>query len=434
MATIHGSKGATAKSVSAPETSSSVTIIHGPAAPPHSEPAPPPKSEPARPKQRWLSTLLILAVIGGGVAVGYPWIKPYLAFKQPLPPPPPRVTPVVTSKVERRDMDLYLNGLGTVTSFKTVTVRSRVDGEIMKVAFTEGQMVHEGDLLAQVDSRPYRVRLSEVEAQLARDKATLKLALMDYDRYESLVGSRAITKQQLDSQEALVNQTQATIQVDESLIENVKLQLQYCDIKAPIDGRIGLRMVDLGNLVRANDTAGIAVITQLNPIAVVFTVPQDSISRVQQKMQADDQLVVDAYDREMKTKLATGKLAAIDNQVDQLTGTIKLKAVFENEQGMLFPNQFVNCRLLVEKLPQAVVVLSAGVQHGPDSMFAYVVGADSKVDLRKVEIGPSEGDYTVIESGLEPGETVVVEGVDKLQKGSKVVERGTDAGPKESKS
>jgi multidrug efflux system membrane fusion protein len=421
MATIHGSKGATAKPVSSPETSSTVTIIHG-------APTPPPKSEPARPKQRWLSTLLILAVIGGGIAVGYPWIKPYLVLKQPTPPPPPRITPVVTAKVERSDMDLYLSGLGTVTSFKTVTVRSRVDGEIMKVAYTEGQMVHAGDLLAEIDSRPYRVRLSEVEAQLARDKSTLKLALLDYDRYESLVSSRAITKQQLDAQEALVNQTQATIQVDESLIENVKLQLEYCEIKAPIDGRIGLRMVDLGNLVRANDTAGIAVITQLNPIAVVFTIPQDSISRVQQKMQADQQLTVEAYDREMKIKLATGKLAAIDNQVDAATGTVRLKAVFENEKGMLFPNQFVNCRLLVEKLPQAVVVLAAGVQHGPDSMFAYVVKPDSTVELRKVVVGPSEGDRIVIESGLEPGETVVVEGVDKLQTGSKVVERGSEAG------
>jgi multidrug efflux system membrane fusion protein len=294
----------------------------------------------------------------------------------------------------------------------------------MKVAFTEGQMVHEGDLLAQIDSRQYRVQLSEAEAQLVRDKATLKLALLDYDRYESLVSTRAITKQQLDAQEALVNQTQATIQVDEGLIANVKLQLEYCEIKAPIDGRIGLRMVDLGNLVRANDVAGIAVITQLNPIAVVFPIPQDAISRVQEKMHADEQLVVEAYDRERKTKLATGKLAAIDNQVDALTGTVKLKAVFENEKGMLFPNQFVNCRLLVEKLPQAVVVATAGVQHGPDSTFAYVVGPDSTVELRKVVVGPAEGDRTVITSGLEPGETVVVEGVDKLQKGSKVVRSG----------
>jgi len=422
MATIHGSKSATAKPASSPETSSTVTIIHGP-------PTPPPKSEPPRPKQRWFLTLVILAVIGGGATLGYPWIKPYLVLKQPTAPPPPRVTPVVTAKVERTDVDLYIGGLlGTVTSFKTVTVRSRVDGEIMKVAFTEGQMVHAGDLLAQIDSRQYRVQLAEAEAQLAKDKATLKLALMDYDRYEPLVSSRAITKQQLDSQEALVNQSQATIQVDESLIENVKLQLQYCEIKAPIDGRIGLRMVDLGNLVRANDTAGIAVITQLNPIAVVFPIPQDAISRVQEKMQADEQLVVEAYDRERKVKLATGKLAAIDNQVDPLTGTVKLKAVFENEKGMLFPNQFVNCRLLVEKLQQAVVVLTAGVQHGPDSMFAYVVKPDSTVELRKVVVATTEGDRTIIRSGLEPGETVVIEGVDKLQQGSKVVERGTEAG------
>jgi len=419
MSITHGSKGTTTKTVAPPEPGKPITIIHSAAGRE--------KSEPARPKQRWLLSLVILALCGGGVAVSYPWLKPLLAGKPPAGPPPARIIPVVTAKVERTDMDLYLNGLGTVTSFKTVTIRSRVDGEIKKVAFTEGQTVHEGDLLIEIDARQYRVQLIEAEAQLQRDHATLKLALLDLERYESLIGTRAVTQQQFDSQRALVDQSQATIKVDEALIENVKLNLEYCRITAPIDGRIGLRMVDLGNLVRANEVSGLAVITQLHPIAVVFTIPQDDIARVQQKMQSETQLTVEAYDREMKILLATGKLAAIDNQVDATTGTVRLKAIFENEKGMLFPNQFVNCRLLVETLPQAIVIPTAAVQHGPEATYVYVVKSDSTVELRPITVGPNEGDRTVIASGLEPGETVVVEGVDKLQKGSKVIERGSEA-------
>jgi multidrug efflux system membrane fusion protein len=379
------------------------------------------------PKQRGWLTLLILAALGGASYYAYPLVKPYLAFNRaPAARPPARVIPVVTHSVSRGDMALYLNGLGTVTSFKTVTIRSRVDGELVKVAFIEGQMVHKGDVLAEIDPRPYQVQLKEGEAQLLRDKATLKLAVLDYERYESLVASKTITRQQLDTQKALVQQTQATLQVDQGVIDNAKLQLIYCRITAPIDGRIGLRNVDLGNLVRANDVAGLAVITQLQPIAVVFTIPQDDIVRVQPKMLAGQKLTVDAFDRELKTKLATGTLAAIDNQVDATTGTVRLKAVFPNEDNLLFPNQFVNGRLHVETLANAVIVPSAAVQRGPDSMFAYVVTPDSTVELRKVVVGPTEADRTVIESGLAPGETVVIDGVDKLQKGTKVAARGAE--------
>jgi multidrug efflux system membrane fusion protein len=331
---------------------------------------------------------------------------------------------LVTAPVRQEDVDLYLNGLGTVTSFKTVTVRSRVDGELVKIAFTEGQMVRHGDLLAEIDSRPYRVQLQEAEAQLQRDKAALKLAMLDYERYEALVASKTVTKQQMDAQKALVQQSQATLQVDQGHIDSIKLQLSYCRILSPVDGRIGLRNVDLGNMVRANEPGGLAVITQLQPIAVVFTIPQDEIIRVQSKMHDGQELKVEAFDRELKTLLDTGKLAAIDNQVDSTTGTVRLKAVFPNEKNQLFPNQFVNGRLLVETRPQAIVVPSAAVQRGPESMFAYVLKSDSTVELRKITTGPTEGDQTIIENGLAAGETVVIDGVDKLQNGTKVSARG----------
>ncbi len=423
MATIQGPQGTSAKVGSSLGDNPQRTIVHLPTPP---EPSIG-RSDPRAPKSKWIVRLLVLTAVVAAVYFSLPWLKPILAFRTPPAPPKPRVTPVVTHKVERADMDLYLNGLGTVTSYKTVTLRSRVDGELIKVAFTEGQTVHEGDLLAEIDPRQYRVQLAEAEAQLARDKATLKLALLDYDRYESLVKTKAVTQQQFDAQRALVDQSRATVQVDEGLIDNVKLQLEYCRITAPINGRIGLRIVDLGNLVKANDPAGLAVLTQLQPITVIFTIPQDDIVRVQKKMQSGEPLKVDAFDREMKIKLATGTLAAIDNQVDPTTNTVRLKAVFPNEDNLLFPNQFVNGRLLVETLPDSVVVLSAAVQRGPDSMFAYVLQPDSTVSLRKIVVGPAEGDRTVIESGLSPGEVVVIEGVDKLQNGAKVIARGSEA-------
>jgi membrane fusion protein, multidrug efflux system len=421
MTTI-SSKEAATRVAQSPEGTHIKAIVHPPAAP---------VKKPASPtahKQRWWLTLLILAALTGGGIYAYPYAKPYLTLTRPtVPPPPPRVIPVVTHSVDERDMNLYLNGLGTVTSFKTVTIRSRIDGELVNIAFKEGQMVKQGDLLAEIDARPYRVQLQEAEGQLQRDKATLKLAQLDYQRYESLVASKTVTKQQLDTQRALVQQSQATVLVDQGQIDNVKLNLTYCRITAPVDGRIGLRNVDLGNMVRANEAGGLAVITQLQPIAVIFTVPQDEITRVQAKLTAGETLHVEAYDRAMKTKLASGTLAAVDNQVDSTTGTVRLKAVFPNKDNLLFPNEFVNGRLLIETRPHAVVVPSSAVQRGPDSMFAYVLKPDSTVDLRNIVVGPTEGDQTIIEQGLAVGETVVIDGVDKLQKGAKVAARSADS-------
>ena len=334
-----------------------------------------------------------------------------------------RVIPVVTAVVQQKDLDVFINGLGTVTAFKTVTIRSRVEGELVKVAFTEGQMIREGDLLAEIDKRPFDVQLQQAEGQLARDEATLKSADFTFKRYQELILSKSISPQQVDEQRALVQQTAGAIQSDRAAVENAKLQLSYCHIVAPIGGRIGLRLVDQGNIVRANDPNGLAVITQLQPIALVFTIPQDDIVRVQKPTRDGQQLTVDAYDRDFKTKLATGKLAAIDNQVDSTTGTVRLKAVFDNDDSLLFPNQFVNARLLVDTRRDAIVVPTAAVQRGPNSIFVYVAQEDETVELRTVTVGIAEGAETSIESGLTPGEIVVTEGIDKLQPGTKITTR-----------
>jgi membrane fusion protein, multidrug efflux system len=332
-------------------------------------------------------------------------------------------TPVSTAKVVQRDMPLYLNGLGTVTAFKTVTIRSRVEGELTHVAFQEGQLVNEGDLLAQIDPRPFVVQRDQAAGQLARDEATLKSAKLTLSRYEGLLASKSISAQQYDEQAVLVQQTMAAIQTDQALVASAELQITYCGIVAPIRGRIGLRLVDKGNIVRANDPTGLAVITQLQPIALVFTIPQDDIGRVQRRMGGGHELPVDAFDRDLKLKLASGRLLAIDNQVDSTTGTVRLKAVFENEDGMLFPNQFVNARLLVDTKANAIVVPSAAVQRGPASMFVYIVKDDETVELRNVVTGPTEGSDTSIESGLEAGEIVVTDGIDKLRPGAKISTR-----------
>ena len=375
----------------------------------------------------WVVWLVLFAV--GGAAWYYherwwPQVSQTLGLApKPIAKPPQRVIPVVTATVQKKDMEVFINGLGTVTAFKTVTVRSRVEGELVKVLFTEGQLVKEGDQIAEIDRRPFDVQRQQAEGQLARDEATLKSAELTLMRYQELLNSKSITAQQVDEQRSLVKQTAGAIQSDLATVANAKLQLEYCHIIAPIGGRIGLRLVDQGNIVRANDPTGLAVITQLQPISLVFTIPQDDIARVQLASTAGRELVVTAFDRGFKTRLATGKLLAIDNQVDSTTGTVRLKAVFDNEDNLLFPNQFVNARLLVDTKKDAIVVPTAAVQRGPNSMFVYVVqqdGEDEKVDLRNVTTGLIEGSETAIESGLEPGEIVVTEGLDKLQKDVKV--------------
>jgi multidrug efflux system membrane fusion protein len=374
--------------------------------------------------------LIVLAVAGGSWFSRGVWLplipRGSAAERAGSAKPASRPVPVRVAPVVQHDMPEYLTGLGTVTAFKTVTLRSRVDGELIKVAFTEGQYVCEGDLLAEIDPRPFQAQRDQAEGMLAKDEATLKLARLTLARGQELLKSNSIAPQQVDEEAAQVQVMEGTVQTDQGLVDNAKLQLTYCRIVAPINGRIGLRLVDQGNMVHANDVMGLAVITQLQPISLVFPIPQDNIPRVQRRMNEGHFLPVDAYDRDFHTKLATGTLSAIDNQVDATTGTLRFKAVFENKDNMLFPNQFVNVRLLIDTWRNAIVVPTAAVQRGPSGMFVYVVKDDETVDLRPVKTGHTEGAETLIESGLAPGEVVVTDGLEKLKKDAKVTTRDKD--------
>lgn len=333
-----------------------------------------------------------------------------------------RPVPVVATAARRGNMSVYLTALGSVTAFNTVTVRTRVDGQLVRVVFQEGQTVRQGDLLAEIDPRPFQVQLAQAEGQMAKDQAQLKNAKQDLERYRVLLAQDSISQQQLDTQIALVNQYEGLIKSNQAQIDNAKLLLSYTRITAPISGRIGLRLVDQGNMVRASDPHGLAVITQLQPITVIFNIPEDDLPQVLKRMQAGKQLVVEAYDRHLKKKLATGTLLTIDNQIDASTGTIKCKAVFPNEDSSLFPNQFVNARLLVDTHTDATIVPVAAVQRNTQGTFVYAV-SDDTVDIRRVVLGPTDGDEVVIASGLAPGEVVILEGVDRLQRGMKVAAR-----------
>jgi multidrug efflux system membrane fusion protein len=337
--------------------------------------------------------------------------------------------PVVTAVSRKGDQPIYLTGLGTVTAFYTVTVRTRVDGELISVPVREGQMVSAGDLIAEIDPRPFQVQLLQAQGQLERDQAFLKNAKIDLERYTILYSQDSIPKQQLDTQVSTVNQFEAAVKSDMGPVEAAKLQLVYSRITSPITGRIGLREVDPGNIVHATDTNGLAVLTQLQPISVIFNIAQDYIGPVLKKLQAGQHLNVEAYDRDFKRKISDGTLLTIDNQVDVNTGTVRFKSVFQNKDNALFPNQFVNARVLVEVQRGVVLVPAAAVQHGPQSAFVFVVKPDSTVEMRNVVVGAIEHDVAAIQRGLSPDEIVVTQGLDKLQQGMKVTERaaGSDA-------
>jgi len=340
--------------------------------------------------------------------------------------------PVVVAPAVHGDLPVYFNGLGSVTAFNTVTVRSRVDGAIVKINFTEGQFVHEGDALVEIDPRPYQVQLEQAEGQLAKDQAQLRDVQIDYERYEELYKEGVIAKQQVDTQQAQVGQFQGAIKADQAAIDNAKLQIVYSHITAPISGRVGLRLVDLGNIVHATDTNGLLVITQLQPIAIIFTLPQDELPLVNGKLRSGTQLSVEAYDRDDTTKIATGKLLTIDNQIDPTTGTYKLKAIFSNENNALFPNQFVNTHLLVDIKHDLTIVPAAAIQRGPQGTYVYAVGSDNAVKIRTVTIAQTTGNNIGLSAGLSAGDIVVIDGQDKLQDGSKVIPTPASTGNRKS--
>src|SRR5579872_3532470 len=328
--------------------------------------------------------------------------------------------PVVVAKARAAAVPVYLDGLGNVTAFYTVTVKSRVDGQLMKVNFQEGDFVREGQVLAEIDPRPFQVMLDQAQGTLAHDQALLENAKVDMQRYTTLVSQDAIPTQQLDTQKALVAQYEGNIKQDVANIDNAKLQLVYAKITAPITGRVGLRLVDPGNIVHASDANGIIVITQLQPISVLFTIPEDSLPAVMKKLHAGVKLPVVAYNRDNSQKLAAGTLLTMDNQIDSTTGTSKLKAIFDNTNFELFPQQFVNIRLLLDTLQSQTVVPTVAVQNGQQGTFVYVIDDRQIAHMRPVTLVSSDQSGADIKTGLQVGEEVAVDGADRLSDGSKV--------------
>jgi multidrug efflux system membrane fusion protein len=380
-------------------------------------------------RRRWIIAPLVVCLIAAGI---YLFLdkEPSLAPKQGRKPSPPAI-PVVPAEAEKTDFNVYVTGLGSVTPVNTVTVRTRVDGQLMEVLFQEGQMVQSGELLATIDPRPFEVQLIQAEGQLARDVAQLNNAQLDLDRYRMLWAQDSVSRQQLDTQEALVRQLEGSVKADQGQIDSAKLQLLYSRIHSPISGRVGLRLVDPGNIIHVADTNGIVVITQLQPIAVIFPLPEDSLPQVLSGLKAGRPMPVEAYDRAMKQKLATGSLLTVDNQIDPATGTVRFKAIFPNERAELFPNQFVNARLLVEVLRGVTVIPAPGIQRGPQGTFVYVVKEDRTVTVRPISVGEIHGGKASVKAGLSPGEVVVVDGTDRLHEGARVALRDQGPGTKE---
>lgn len=372
------------------------------------------------PGGRWV-WVLVACLVGAGTIASLTGLGKSAFGQAPQGgPPSPQGVPVVVTAARQGDIGIYVSGLGTVTPLNTVTVKTRVDGQLMKVLYREGEIVKNGAVLAEIDSRPFEAQLTQAEGQMVRDQALLENARLDLKRYETLSRQDSIAQQLYDTQKSLVKQLEGTVKFDQGQIDSAKVQLVYCRITAPVAGRVGLRLVDPGNIVHASDTGGLVVITQLQPITVIFPIPEDSLPPVLKKLKTGERLPVEAFDREQKTRLGTGHLLTADNQIDPTTGTVRLRAEFPNQDNELFPNQFVNARLLLETRRGATVVPTAAIQRSPAGPFVYVVGSEQKVAVRQVKVGPLEKDTAAIDEGLSPGEVVVLEGAEKLREGSKV--------------
>jgi multidrug efflux system membrane fusion protein len=398
-------------------------------------PAPTEHTEARAPAKRqgsghlWLWMLLgVLLVLGMGLYVLWPTIsgEKAAAAKAAAKGPPP--IPVVVATSRKGDIGVYDSGLGAITPLAMVTVRTRVDGQLMSVRYREGDNAQKGDLLAEIDDGPYQAALTQAEGQLMRDQATLENARLDLIRYQQLVPQKAVPEQTLATQQATVHQDEGVVKLDQGQIESARVNLAYCKITAPVTGRIGLRLVDAGNIVQTSDTTGLLVITQMDPISAIFTIAEDQLQVVLQKMAAAQTLQVDAYDRDSKTKLAQGSLTTLDNQIDPTTGTLKLRATFGNAKGALFPNQFVNLRLLVQEKRGVTLVSTAAIQRNTSVTYVYVVKPDNTVTVRTITLGTTEGNDSEVTAGLMPGEVVVMTGVDKLQEGTKVSAQKSAAG------
>jgi multidrug efflux system membrane fusion protein len=393
-----------------------------PLKPPTGKPLVDPPAKPQSRRGSVITTIIVLLLIGGVVW----WTK-----QNPAPEPQGRggagrnapPMSVLDETIKKGDINITLNALGTVTSLATVTIRSQISGYLQKIDFTEGKEVKKGDMLAEIDPRPYEATLAQAKGQLARDEALLKGAQVDLQRYQGLAAQNAVPHQTLDTQVALVGQDQGTVEADRASVQSAEVNLNYTKIVSPVDGRVGLRQVDQGNYVTPGDTNGIVVVTQLAPISVLFTVPEDNLQAIAKRLQAGAVLPATALDRSGANKLADGTLATFDSQIDQTTGTIKLRALFPNEQRTLYPNQFVNIRLLLDTHKDVTTMSTAGIQRGVPGTFVYLINADSTVSVRKVELGVTDGDRVEVLSGISPGDRVVIDGADKLRDGAKIVMR-----------
>ncbi len=373
---------------------------------------------PASPKGHWWIWILVVVVIVVGAYWLYRWHSASVAASVKVAPVV-RGVPIATAVAQKGDVGVYITAIGTVTPVYTVTVTSRVQGQIVQVNYREGQMVHKGDPLLDIDPRPYQAALTQVEGQLAHDQAVLNEARIDLDRYQQAYSRNAIAKQQLDDQQQIVQQDEGTVKNDEGQLANARVNLDYCHITSPIDGRVGLRLVDPGNIVQANSSTSLVVVTQLQPITVIFSVAEDYLPQIQTQLREGHKLPVDAFDRDQTQKLASGTLLTLDNVIDPSTGTVKLKAEFPNTDSSLFPSQFVNARLLVETEKGDTIVPAAAIQRNAQGPFVYVIKPDQTASMQPVTVGTTDGTITAV-TGIDPGVTIASNGFDKLQDHAKV--------------